>query len=711
MVSREEYINTNYDNYLYYWSNIAIGFGFFVILSLIPLDYLVAPSHFKHFLAYRIIASLCFAVIFVFNRKKVDRGYQSTLSLIAGTIVALMIALMIRKFDGHQSVYFAGFVLLIIYVFGLIPFTLQISLVAALTIYSIYLLPILAYDTITNASFFISANVFILACTFTLLLLRYLSHKRLMNEFSLEYDLDQDKQKLELYSNHLEQLVEERTKELNKSELMFRSLFEYANDGIILMDRTGEILNVNQEACEIHGFGREALIGTNIALLETEENKLPFRERMERILRGESLLFETQHYRKDGTKVSLEVSARALDVEGKTLVQAFHRDITEKKKLQRQLMHSQKMDSIGQLAGGIAHDFNNILTSVLGSAEHILMKEDLEESVARKVKNIESAARRAAQMVSKLLSFARRGSFEPVVFNVNSVIIDTIDIIARLIPREISLTKNLHEPLPAAGGDPSQIEQVVMNLILNARDAMPEGGEIKVKTDVAELGPKDLDIDVDIMRGSYVHISVSDTGIGVPEEHIPHIFEPFYTTKEKGKGTGLGLAMVYGIVKEHGGYITARSKVGEGTTFHVYLPVSKQRAAPVEAGSGVGGNETILVIDDEVPVLEFIKETLSDRGFNVILTDNPVNGLEIYRRNPAQVDLVITDIVMPAMSGNQLIRDIRSIEPQTRIIASTGFSESIGDVSIDGFLRKPFSSKTLLLTVRDVLDRPAGQRN
>jgi PAS domain S-box-containing protein len=575
----------------------------------------------------------------------------------------------------------------------------------------IYVYPIMSLDTVTNVTLSITHLTFLFSTSVIALAWRYLNQKNLINAFSLEYDLDQDKQKLELYSTQLERLVEERTKELNKSELMFRSLFEHANDGIILTDRSGVIVNANQRACEIHGFEREALMGTNIALLEAEENKLPFRERMERILMGESLLYETQHYRKDGTKVSLEVSARAIEVEGKTLIQAFHRDITEKKKLQRQLLHSQKMESIGQLAGGIAHDFNNILTSVLGSAEHILMRDDLEEFIARKVKNIESAARQAAQMVSKLLSFARRSSFEPVVFNVNSVITDTIDIIAGLIPREIRIAKELQESLPAVGGDPSQIEQVVMNLILNARDAMPEGGEIRVRTELAELGPEDLDIDADVVRGRYVHVSVSDSGIGISEEHISHIFEPFFTTKEKGKGTGLGLAMAYGIVKEHGGYITVRSRAKEMTVFHVYLPVSKKKAAPAGAVREVSGNETILVIDDEVPVLEFIKETLAGRGFNVILADNPLNGLDIYRKSRDQIDLVITDIVMPAMSGNQLIEGIRVIDPQARIIASTGFSESLGEISIDGFLRKPFSSKTLLMTVRDILDRPAGQRN
>lgn len=708
---RDQYIETNINKLTQFWASIAAVLGALIILALSVMDYFFVPDKFTEFLIYRAACALLFCFIFLLNRLRVGKQYQYPLILMGTILPAIMIELMILATGGHSSPYYVGMILTVIFILGFMPISIPMSLLIVVVVFCVYALPITLYDKMTDLPTFITSIAFLISTSGVALVWRYLNQKNLINSFSLEYDLDQDKQKLELYSNQLEQLVEERTRELNKSELMFRSLFEYANDGIILTDPSGVIVNVNQKACEIHGFDREALLGTNITLLEAEENKLPFRERMERILRGESLLFETLHYRKDGTKVSLEVSARAIQVDGKTLVQAFHRDITEKKKLQRQLLHSQKMESIGQLAGGIAHDFNNILTSVLGSAEHILMRDDLEEFIARKVKNIESAARQAAQMVSKLLSFARRSSFEPVVFNVNSVIADTIDIIAGLIPREIRIVRELRESLPAVGGDPSQIEQVVMNLILNARDAIPGGGEIRVKTELAELGPEDLDIDADVVRGNYVHISVSDTGIGIPEENMSHIFEPFFTTKEKGKGTGLGLAMAYGIVKEHGGYITVRSRVKELTTFHVYLPVSKKKAAPARPVREVSGNETILVIDDEVPVLEFIKETLAGRGFNVILADNPVNGLDIYKKSRDQIDLVITDIVMPAMSGNQLIEGIKIIEPQAKIIASTGFSESLQDISIDGFLRKPFSSKTLLATVRDVLDRPAGQRN
>jgi signal transduction histidine kinase len=434
---------------------------------------------------------------------------------------------------------------------------------------------------------------------------------------------------------------------------------------------------------------------------------------MERIVGGESLLFETEHYRKDGTKVSLEVSSRAIEVEGASIIQSFHRDVTEKKRLQQQILHSQKMDSIGLLAGGIAHDFNNILTSILGSTELLLLKDDVDEFTNRCAQNIEAVARQAVNMVSKLLSFARRGSFESLSFSLNSVLNDTMEMVGRLIPKEIIVTQELHEPSPAVEGDPSQLEQVIMNLVLNARDAMPGGGTLRVRTTVVELGPADLDIDANVAPGRYVRLSVSDTGSGIAEEHLPHIFEPFFTTKEKGKGTGLGLAMLYGIVKEHEGYVIVQSAVGKGTTFHVYLPVKEQMSLLPEETKDVSAREgeTILAIDDEEAILDFVKDTLSGRGFTVMTANDPRTGVDTYAQNPDSVDLIITDMVMPAMDGRQVVEAVRSINPRVKIIITTGFSEDLGGIPTEGFLKKPFSGNALLQTVRQTLDKKTGKRS
>src|SRR4030042_6556329 len=507
-MSKEEYINLNYDKYLYYWSNIALGIGTFVILSLIPLDYLVAPSNFKTFLYYRIIVSLFFLVLYFFNKKIINRKYQTILSIIAGTIVAIMIALMIKDFGGHQSVYFAGFILLIIYVFGLIPFTMQTTLIAASIIYLIYLLPVISYDTISNKSFFTSSNIFILACTFSLLLLRHLSHKRLIKEFELQYDLDQQKQQLEQYSTQLEDMVAQRTKELSISEKWHRSIFDNATDGVIVLDKNGMIVNVNQKACELHGFDKDKLIGINIGLLEVKGNKGKFEERMSRILNGEALVFETEHYKKDGNNVLLEVSSKAIEIEGETFIQSFYRDITEKKAIQGQLLHSQKMESVGALAGGIAHNFNNLLTAILGYAELLLEYSELDNDSRQRVKRIESSDRQAGVLVSKLLSFARRDTSEILPLNLNDIINDSVKLLDGVMDKRIGLKTTLDNSIPTIEADPGQLEQIIMNLMVNARDAMPDGGLITITTRTTEVVNR-FDMPTYIMPGRYVLLTIS----------------------------------------------------------------------------------------------------------------------------------------------------------------------------------------------------------
>ncbi len=572
-MSREEYININYDKYLSYWSDIAIGIGIFVILSLVPLDYIVSPSNFKSFLIYRLMASLGFIIIYFLNKRKINRIYQSGLAILAGTIVAIMIAAMIVNYGGHQSVYFAGIILLIIYVFGLIPFTTTISFIAATIIYLTYLLPIIAYDTITNKEFFISANVFILACTGSLLLLRYLSHKRLINEFSLQYELAQEKDKLRTYSTQLEELVAERTKELEISEQRYRELFDSANDGIVVFDENGVVLDVNRQFCTMYAFEKSSLIGANLRLLEVEDYQYESSERLKRIVKGEPLVFETEHYKKDGSKVIVEVSSKAIEIRGKIYVQSFHRDITEKKRLLEQLFQSQKMESIGILAGGIAHDFNNFLSAILGHAELLGQNEELDATSRRSVKTIESSTRKAGQIVSKLLSFARKGKFSAQPLNFNDVLRDAVELLERIVAKKKAVMEvKTDTNIPIIEGDSTQLEQVIMNLVMNATDAMPQGGTITIATSLETIERNQAVIHPLLTPGKYVLLRVADTGTGIPDEIRDKIFDPFFTTKESGKGTGLGLAIIYGIVREHNGVITVTSLLGRGTTFDVYLP-------------------------------------------------------------------------------------------------------------------------------------------
>ncbi len=402
----------------------------------------------------------------------------------------------------------------------------------------------------------------------------------------VERGMHKRKKAKELKQEHteLKELIDERTKELMITERMRKELFENANDGIIIMNTDAVILDLNLRACELMGYAKEELKGEKITTFEAEESKYLWKDRMVRLLNGEQLLFETEYYTKSGNKVSIEISAKAIEVDGRMTIQSFYRDITEKKRLQAQLFHSQKMESIGTLAGGLAHDFNNILTAVLGHADMILATEQLSTGALESLQVIESSARQASQVVAQLLSFARRGGNEFNPLRVNEVIENTLAMVSKLILPRIIIKKKLDATIVPIMGNATQIGQVVMNLVINARDAIPNGGEIDISTGLVNVKPGSLPnsglqggpgFHADIKEGQFIVIRISDTGTGIAEEHLPHIFEPFYTTKEKGKGTGLGLAASYGIVKDHGGEITVYSKAGFGTIVAIYLPVPK----------------------------------------------------------------------------------------------------------------------------------------
>jgi PAS domain S-box-containing protein len=555
--------------------------------------------------------------------------------------------------------------------------------------------------------------MFLLAAVMGSLAWRYVNQNLIIKKLSLEYDLSKDKEQLELYSHNLEDLVAERTKDLNKSEQWHRSLFENATDGIIVLDKNGIIVNANEQACEMHGFTREALVGVNIRLLEEDADKEKIAERMRQILAGESLVYETRHNKKDGTPIDLEISAKAITIGDEPFIQSFYRDTTERKKFQEHLFQSQKMDSIGVLAGGIAHDFNNILTAILGHAEIIRRNSVLDVKSTNSLGVIEDASRRAGRMISRLLGFARKSKYEIVPLQLNDVVYDTLKLLERVIDKNIELTVELDSHLPPIQGDTNHIEQIVMNLIINARDAMSKGGRIVIKTSVVDVGQGMPDIPAYILPGEYVMLILSDTGIGIPKNVLNKIFEPFFTTKERGKGTGLGLSMVYGAVKEHKGYITVASEPGAGTIFTIYLPASRTAALAREKEllTAVGGNETLLIVDDEKETLNAVQEALTSHGYKTFAISDSPSALNIFKKIPQEIALVITDIAMPHMDGMELIKQIKEIKPEIKILAMSGHTKYIADKDgireIDGFLKKPFESPYLLAVVRRILDAKA----
>ncbi len=692
-------------------ATFGVGYGVILIVSLSVLDYYVMPENITRFLLYRLITAVLFIIIFFLNKLKASKQYQASIFFVGAIIVSTMVELMVLSSGGHQSSYYAGMIIVFMFCLGFLPlFSVKMTFLMAAMTYSIYLLPILIFDTITNVRMFINNNAFLLATAGIGILWRFYNDKLLVEKLSLEYDLDKDKKHLEVYSLQLKAMVEERTKDLNKSEQWHKSLFENATDGIMVLDRDGVIMNVNERACQMHGFNREAMVGTYSGLLEAEDNKAKVSERMRRmILHGESLVFETEHYRKDGSRISLEVTSKAIPIGDEVFIQSFHRDITEKKRIQEHLFQSQKMESIGTLAGGIAHDFNNVLTAILGYTELIRHDSDPNEKLFSRLNVIERAARNAGGMISQLLGFARKSDFEILSLNLNDVIRDTVKLLERILDKKITVNLELDDTTPLINGDIAHIEQVIMNLMVNARDAMPTGGLITISTACVSAGEGATGIPPYIPPGRYVVLRVTDTGSGIPDKIKDRIFEPFFTTKERGKGTGLGLSMVYGVVTEHKGYITVQSRPDEGTTFTIYLPASAKSAAAAKTRplDSVRGHETVLVVDDDEAVLGFVRESLELNGYTVIATTNPMSAIDAFKKMHSEISLVVTDVVMPLIDGGELIRQIKGIKPATKVLTISGYSKYIADsedIKASVFLQKPFESSYLLTTVRRVLD-------
>ena len=701
------------------WLGTVLIIGAILFPLLEFMDYFVSPDTFIRFLLYRLIISCIFIILYYLNRRKRSKVYQYSIASLATALCAITIELAVLQSGGQSSSYYAAMIILAICGLGFVPISMPLAFILVGIVYGIYVVPIMLTETITSGVF-ISNNAFLIASFVMGLLLRYNNQKLIKTELQLRAELSEDKRKLELSSLGLKDQVAEKTGELAISEQKYRGLFDNATDGIAVLDCDGNITDVNRQFCTLHGFERETIIGANYRLLKADLHEGEDDERLIRMLQGESLLYEAEHYRHDGSKVQLEISARAIEIGGVIHIQSFHRDITEKKQLQEQAIQSQKMESMGVLAGGIAHDFNNTLTAILGHTEVLRRRIHADEFGLRRVNTIENAAKRAGLMVSKLLSFARKEALELVPTDLNMVVMDTAELLGRaFIDRNITAKVETDPRIPAVSGDSIHLEQLITNLVMNAMDAMPGGGTLTITTSAMEVGAQSSKIRPFLAPGKYVVLVVGDTGTGIPPEVRSRMFEPFFTTKPVGKGTGLGLAMVYGIVKSHQGEIWVRSELGVGTTFEVYLHSLDSPAGLLNREfDGVplydaAGSECILVVDDEQDVLSFIKDTLDSHGYKTFATDNSVYAQELFHEMSNDIALVITDMVMPLMNGVELSRQLKIKKPDIKVIGITGFSGgAIAQAAqdIDMVIKKPFDGARLLTTVRQVLDAGAAAR-
>lgn len=507
-------------------------------------------------------------------------------------------------------------------------------------------------------------------------------------------------------------------------EARFKTLFENAPMSYQSLDIDGNFLEVNNTWLSVMGYTREEVIGRNFSEFLHPEWRDHFKQNFPIFKAvGEILGVEFEMQKKDGSLILVSFQGKiAKDDKGDfKQTHCVFRNITdqrkaeeEKNRLESQLRQAHKMEALGTLAGGIAHDFNNILAAIIGYSE--LAVEDAEFGVADPKPMIEviKAGNRAKELVTQILSFSRKLAPTLKSIHLNEVVEETERIFERTIPRMVSIEHNLADELWSVEADANQLIQVLINLGSNASDAMPDGGRLVIET-------KNVVLDDDYSRkhagaspGQYVLLTVSDTGHGMDQETLGHIFDPFFTRKEVGKGTGMGLATVYGIVKNHGGYIMCYSEVDQGTTFKVYLPASQQEKIedqPVEmkVSGYVGGTETILLVDDEEDLRNLGKLLLARQGYQVILAESGEQALEIYQQQGQDIDLVILDISMPGMGGRACLQELKSSDPATKVIVASGYAlngetQSIAEAGANAFISKPFSRADLLKLVREVLD-------
>ncbi len=527
---------------------------------------------------------------------------------------------------------------------------------------------------------------------------------------------ERNKEILTFVARQLASAVEIKRNEqaLRRSEARYRSLVQSSVYGIYRSSLDGRFLDVNPALITMLGYSSP----DEVLLLDAERDVFANPEEHVRLFEqfrdsGRLDGIDVRWKRKDGSTITVRISGRAVASEDEPadVLEAIAEDVTERRALEDQFRQAQKMEAVGRLAGGVAHDFNNLLMVISGYAEVILSKLDLDNPLTEKARAIQQAADRATTLTRQLLAFSRKQLLELKVVDVNAIVADMERLLRPLIGENVELVAKLAADAGYTRADAGQLEQVLMNLVVNAKDAMLSGGTLTIQTENILLDDNSRRGQNFIRPGTYVMLSVSDTGMGMDKETQSRIFEPFFTTKEKGKGTGLGLSTVYGIVKQSGGYVMVQSEPGHGSTFHIYLPrvegIAEKHAIPA-ARTAVGGTETILLVEDEESVRQLVRDTLESKGYKVLEAENGETGLKAVAKHEGKIDLVITDVVMPGMGGREMAEQIAKTRSGTKVLYLSGYAEDaiLSEGTIDSgtaFLQKPFTLQNLSRKVREVL--------
>jgi PAS domain S-box-containing protein len=511
---------------------------------------------------------------------------------------------------------------------------------------------------------------------------------------------------------------------LEDSEERFRRLFETASDGLLLVDKgNGHIVNANQAIIKLLGYKQEEIIGMSLQELKFSIDTFDVNSLLEELL----ILGVVHHndifvLNKQGEKIDIDLQF----VDKARFIQCNVRDITnskiaekDKKNLEEQLHQSQKMEAIGTMAGGIAHDFNNILTIISGNAELAIDDIPAGNPARERIKEICRASSRAKDLVRQILAFSRKEKKELIPIHPQGLIKETLKLLRSTTPTIVSIIQSISQDCGKIMADPTGLHLLLMNLFTNAVQSMNEEGEVTVSLQEVNLDSSELDQLTATTKffsiktpGTYARLSVTDKGAGMDEETAARIFDPFYTTKDVGKGTGMGLSVVHGIVESHGGFITVKSALGRGSTFHVFFPVTEEEEEEIleiETTHSLEGTERILFVDDETMILEIAEQMLKNFGYEVTTESSSVKALEIFKSNPDGFDLLITDQSMPNMSGSELVAEILKARPGMPIILCSGYSskvsaENASDKGIRKYMTKPYSPKELAKAIREVLD-------